>query len=84
MTLCSVIHRADYLRVLVDEANQLGVEIRLDCQVARVDCSAPYAELENRERIHADVIVGADGKIIYAALPKTIAYCSRLEIGSQR
>lgn len=55
-------HRADYQRVLVDEARRLGANIQLDSEVVEVQCdSPPTAILASGERITADVIVGGDG-----------------------
>ena len=68
----SAVHRADYLRVLVDEAWRLGVEIRLGCQVTKIQSSAPYVDLANGERVQADVIIGADGMSI---APRTQSRC---------
>ena len=60
-----VLLRADYQRVLVDEAERLGVELRLGCDVERVECrdDVPIATLADGETFRADVIVGADGEI---------------------
>ncbi|KAK5111948.1 hypothetical protein LTR85_011695 [Meristemomyces frigidus] len=49
------------MRVLVNEARELGVDIKLSCQVSHVDCRTPYVELGTGERIAADVVIGADG-----------------------
>lgn len=56
-------HRADYQRVLVDEARRLGARMRLGCDVVEVQCHDldPSVTLANNEKITADVIVGADG-----------------------
>ncbi|WPB04944.1 uncharacterized protein RHO25_009592 [Cercospora beticola] len=58
-----VIHRADYQRVLVDEAKKLGVDIRLDAEVVDIErCSFPPAvRLARGEVVTGDVIVGRDG-----------------------
>lgn len=56
-------HRADYQRVLVDEARRLEAEIRLGCEVVDVhnrDASA-CVRLADGEVVEGDVIVGADG-----------------------
>ena len=57
--------RKDYQRVLVDEAERLGVILRLGCDVQSADCrdSGPSVTLADGEVIMADVIVGADGNI---------------------
>lgn len=55
-------HRADYQRVLVEEAERLGVEIRLGCDVVSVKCEyPPEARLADGQVVVGDVIVGADG-----------------------
>ena len=77
LTSYSVIHRADYLRLLADEVRRLGVEMRLDCQVTKIHCSAPYAELANGGRVQADVIIGADGKTAVFASSKVTKWTSR-------
>jgi len=58
-----VMHRADYQRVLVEEAMRLGAEIRLGQDVVGVDCEEAYpvVRLANGEEILGDVVVGADG-----------------------
>ncbi|KAG5982032.1 hypothetical protein E4U55_002401 [Claviceps digitariae] len=56
-----VIHRADYLRVLLDEALQAGIVVKSDSQVSQVDFSAPSVTLANGDVQTADLIVGADG-----------------------
>ncbi|KAL1981392.1 hypothetical protein VTN96DRAFT_2735 [Rasamsonia emersonii] len=56
-----VIHRADYHKVLLDEARRLGAVIKLDSEVRDVDFDQPSVILASQERIHADVIIGADG-----------------------
>ncbi|KAG5994541.1 hypothetical protein E4U43_003212 [Claviceps pusilla] len=56
-----LLHRADYLHMLLDEARRLGVVLKSGCQVTDVDFSAPSVTLENGEVYNADLIVGADG-----------------------
>lgn len=59
----STIHRADYQRVLADEAIRLGAEMRFGANVVHVECTeAPFVRLESKEKIHADLVVGADGR----------------------
>ena len=59
----STMHRADYQRVLVDEARRLGAEIRLGCEVISVnsDSDSASVHLDSGEIVDADVVVGADG-----------------------
>ena len=58
-----LIHRADYFRVLVHEARRLGVCIKVNCAVLRIDCSnAPVlVGIFKGPDIQADVVIGADG-----------------------
>ena len=58
-----LIHRADYFRVLVEEARRLGVCIKVNCAVTRIDCSNAPVSVGNSAGpdIEADVVIGADG-----------------------
>ncbi|KAF9887530.1 hypothetical protein FE257_010108 [Aspergillus nanangensis] len=56
-----VIHRADYHRILFDEASRLGADIRLNSNAVTVDSATSKVVLEDGEIITADVVVGADG-----------------------
>lgn len=58
-----LIHRADFYRVLAEEAEQLGVKIRLGCAVTQIDCScAPIlVSTSVGAEIQVDVVLGADG-----------------------
>lgn len=55
------IHRADYLGILVEEAQRLGLVIQLDSFVSGVDFDMPYINIKNKPTIHTDVVIGADG-----------------------
>lgn len=57
-----VIHRADLLQTLTDEAQRLGVTIRLSSDVTNIDFSVPSLSLATGETFTADVILGADGE----------------------
>ncbi|KAL8687848.1 MAG: hypothetical protein Q9218_006093 [Villophora microphyllina] len=57
-----VIHRADLHDVLLEEAQRLGVSIRLDCQFTHINFSQPSIQLADGGNIIADVILGADGE----------------------
>jgi hypothetical protein len=58
-----VIHRADYHRILLEEAIRLGAKMRMHAEVVDIEFTdRPTALLHTGERIQADVIVGADGK----------------------
>ena len=64
-----MIHRADYHRVLLDEAVRLGAEIRLNSKLVAIESSeTPRVVLETGEVVHADVIVGADGMLLRDSL----------------
>lgn len=68
----SVVHRADYQKVLLAEAKRLGAIIHLNAEVISVDVLATSILLASHEIIYADVIIGADGEflsIIYSWLP---------------
>jgi salicylate hydroxylase len=56
-----VIHRADLLQALYSAAQRHGADIRLGCDVTRLDFSQPSLELSTGEIYEADVILGADG-----------------------
>ena len=55
------IHRADYHKILVAEAEKLGVTIRLSSTVSNIDFEKPSVSLIGRPDFHADLILGADG-----------------------
>lgn len=56
-------HRADYQRVLAEEARRLGAEFRLGAGVIEVECNneRSVVTLDTGEKLAADVVVGADG-----------------------
>ena len=58
-----LIHRADYFGVLVQEARRLGVVIKVNCAVKRIDCSKAPVSVGNSAGpdIQADVVIGANG-----------------------
>lgn len=58
---CSVIHRADYQRVLVEECERLGVEVRLGTAAKDVSFESTEVVLRNGDVVAGDVIIGADG-----------------------
>ena len=58
----SLIHRADYHRVLYDEALRLGVTVRLNADVRTADFESPAVYLDTGESIDADVVIVADGE----------------------
>ncbi|KIW19387.1 hypothetical protein PV08_03682 [Exophiala spinifera] len=56
-----LIHRADYLDVLMNRLKELGVPIHLDSKVENVDFEAGKLYLANGKVATGDVIIGADG-----------------------
>ena len=55
-------HRADFLNSLVQEAIRIGVVVRFDVTVTRIDFTAPAIWLLGDEVIQPDIIFGADGQ----------------------
>lgn len=55
------IHRADYHKILVAEAEQLGVRILLGSAVSKIDLERPLVYLDGKPEFRADVLIGADG-----------------------
>ncbi|CAM9018247.1 unnamed protein product [Wickerhamomyces anomalus] len=55
------IHRADFHKVLVDRAIEVGVVIKLGARVMRVDFDDNSVITGDRRQFNADVIIGADG-----------------------
>ncbi|KAK5236506.1 hypothetical protein LTR47_002457 [Exophiala xenobiotica] len=56
------IHRADYHKILVEEARKCGVDIQLDSYVTGIDFERPAVHVKNRsEPFLCDLIIGADG-----------------------
>ena len=55
------IHRADYHRILVAEAERLGVTVILNSTVIMIDFENPSVRLKNKQDFYADLILGADG-----------------------
>lgn len=66
---CRLIHRADYMTVLLEEARRLGVQIQLGCEVDSVDFNTPSVKLRNGDVCESDVVVGCDGKYQTHPLP---------------
>ena len=60
----SVIHRADYQRLLAEEAVRLGVKLRLGADVQDIDFDNTTVTLRNGEIVAGDIIIGADGGLI--------------------
>jgi hypothetical protein len=57
----SVIHRADYQRVLVEECERLGVDIRLKSEVHEINFDQTTVTLRSGDVVSGNVIIGADG-----------------------
>jgi salicylate hydroxylase len=55
-----VVHRADYHKVLLEDAIRRGAQIHLDCDAVEVDL-AGSVRLANGKTHTADVVIGADG-----------------------
>ncbi|KAL2011840.1 hypothetical protein VTN00DRAFT_4558 [Thermoascus crustaceus] len=55
------IHRADYHKILTDEARRLGVTIQLDSKVTGIDFEKPCVFLKGKPDFFADIVIGADG-----------------------
>ncbi|KAG8527881.1 uncharacterized protein KY384_006797 [Bacidia gigantensis] len=55
------IHRADYHRILVEEATRLGVDLRLGSSVTSIDFEASSVQLRGKPSFHADLLLGCDG-----------------------
>ncbi|KAL2041259.1 hypothetical protein N7G274_006204 [Stereocaulon virgatum] len=55
------IHRADYHRILVSEAERLGVKVHLGSIVTGIDFDKAIIRMKGRPDFQADLILGADG-----------------------
>ena len=55
------IHRADYHRILVVEAERLGVKLQLGSKVTKIDFDTASIHIYDKPNFHADLILGADG-----------------------
>ncbi|KAI9801267.1 MAG: hypothetical protein M1833_002837 [Piccolia ochrophora] len=55
------IHRADFHKVMVQHARNLGIEILLGSGVSKIDFEKPSIHLQGGTEFLADLIVGADG-----------------------
>jgi 2-polyprenyl-6-methoxyphenol hydroxylase-like FAD-dependent oxidoreductase len=49
---------------MYERALELGVNIRLGCQIESIDQFAPSLKLDGGEVVKADLIIGADGGIL--------------------
>jgi salicylate hydroxylase len=57
-----VIHRADYHKALMDEAQRLGAEIVLNAKVSDIDLDGGVVSVGDGTVYTSDVVVGADGE----------------------
>lgn len=55
------IHRADYHKILVAEAERLGVKIQLGSTVTNIRFDMGTVVTKDKSDFHADLILGADG-----------------------
>ena len=55
------IHRADYHKILVEEAHRLGVNMQLGSVVKGIDFDRAIVYIRDKPDFHADLILGADG-----------------------
>lgn len=55
------IHRADYHRVLVEAAQESGVNIQLGSSVTGIDFERPSVQIKGKPDFEADIVLGADG-----------------------
>lgn len=55
------IHRADYHRILVAEAERLGVKLQLGSTVTKIDFDTASIRIRDKPNFYADLILGADG-----------------------
>ena len=60
-----VIHRANFHEILHARAHELGVNIKLGSKVEVYDAGTPSVTLENGRLLTADLIVAADGEIVW-------------------
>lgn len=56
-----LIHRADYQKILLDKALEMGAEVKLNSLVNNIDCNIPAAILQDGSIIEGDLVLGADG-----------------------
>ncbi|KAK2591157.1 hypothetical protein QQS21_011151 [Conoideocrella luteorostrata] len=56
-----LMHRADYMSILLVEARRLGVQINLGCEVQHVEFDTPSVTLADGQVHEAHVIVSCDG-----------------------
>jgi geranylgeranyl reductase family protein len=77
--LVPLVMRADLDAALVASAAAAGADVRTGCPVRRVDADGTV-ELRGGERLHADVVVGADGSASRAAAVVGVR-CAQVDLG---
>jgi salicylate hydroxylase len=77
----SVIHRADYHRVLLQEAERLGTRVVLNTKVVGLDAYSGTVTSEDHREVTADVIVGGDGTCRTPSLGKSAHVFVRSMVG---
>ena len=60
-----VIHRANFHEILHARAYELGVDIKLGSKVEAYGSDTPSVTLEGGQVMAADLIVAADGKVVW-------------------
>ena len=58
---CYMWLRKDFGKWLIKETRKMGIEVRPGSRVVKLNKDENYVELENRERISYDHLIGADG-----------------------
>ncbi|KAF2279875.1 FAD/NAD(P)-binding domain-containing protein [Westerdykella ornata] len=56
-----VVHRGRLLGVLLQKAEELGVNLHTNCAVTRIDFDSPAVFTNDGRKFTADVVIGADG-----------------------
>jgi salicylate hydroxylase len=74
LTAFRVIHRQDYHAILLEEAQRLGAEIKLNSDVVKLNFDRTEVILSDGQVLKGDVIVGADGRPILGSLVFTADY----------
>ncbi len=59
--LCYIWLRRDFGKWLIEKTRKLGIEVRPNSRVVKLNKEENYVELENGEKIGYDYLIGADG-----------------------
>jgi salicylate hydroxylase len=76
-----VIHRTDYQKILLQEAQKLGAEIQTGAEVVGVNSENEVEQgqvclnLKGGQRVYGNVVIGADGMEV-----QIVAYFQKLSI----